>query len=161
MLILWENLFDYIIKKKLRNFVFCNLFRSILADIIVRHKSILKSDFFDVRFVNCCWQLFFRFSWRSIFDFLSSIESIRFPDSIDKLKEHQDDNEELKHLLKPSKITVLKLKEFNHGFGRISIYFDPSTNQIRPYIPINFRRANFNLIYALAQWWQVISIGVR
>lgn len=67
-------------------------------------------------------------------DFLSRIESIRFPDIINynKLKENQDNDEELKHLLKPSSIIGLKLKEFQHGFRGTSVYWDTSTNQIQP-----------------------------
>lgn len=59
MLIQYEHLFEYITARILRHSVFCNLFRSILADTITLYKSILKGNFFDVRFINCYWQLFF------------------------------------------------------------------------------------------------------
>jgi len=48
-------------------------------------------------------------------DFLSRIEEIGFPDSIDydKLQQQQETDEELKHLLKPNANTSFQLKNYN------------------------------------------------
>lgn len=85
-------------------------------------------------------------------DFLSRIEAVEFPGSIDynKLQEHQEADEQLKHLLESDSTTSLKLKKLKYGSGTSFIYCDTSTNNVRPYIPINFRRAIFKSVHELA-----------
>lgn len=85
-------------------------------------------------------------------DFLSRIESIGFPNSIDydKLQEHQEADEQLKHLLESNTNTDLKLKRLKYGSGTSFIYCDTSTNNIRPYIPLHFRNTIFKSVHGLA-----------
>jgi len=84
--------------------------------------------------------------------FLSRIEEIGFPDSIDydKLQQQQETDEELKHLLKPNASTSVQLKKWQYGFKTAYVYCDTSTELIRPYVPKNFRLAIFKIIHELA-----------
>lgn len=83
-------------------------------------------------------------------DFLSRIETIDFLSVLDfeKLQEHQDTDQELKHLLSSS--TNLVLNKLQFSTNDTFIYCDASTNNIHPYIPTSFRRAVFNTIHNLA-----------
>lgn len=83
-------------------------------------------------------------------DFLSRIETINFPGTLDyeKLQIQQDNDPELKHLLTSK--TGLKLKKLQLGSSNTRIYCDVSTHNVRPYIPVNFRKAVFDLIHNIA-----------
>lgn len=83
-------------------------------------------------------------------DFLSRIETIDFPSSLDyeKLQLHQESDPELKHLLTSN--TGLKLKKLKFGSSDTFIYCDTSSINIRPYIPVNFRKAVFKVIHNIA-----------
>lgn len=67
-------------------------------------------------------------------DFLSRIEAIDFPTTIDydSLQVYQENDPELQHVLTASGNTRLILK--NLKFGSKNIYCDTSTNNIRPYL---------------------------
>jgi len=82
-------------------------------------------------------------------DFLSRIEAIDFPNTIDYelLQLHQESDPELQHLLTAN--TGLVLKKLKHGANNTFIYCDTSTNNIRPYIPVNFRKAVFKAVHNL------------
>jgi len=83
-------------------------------------------------------------------DFLSRIEAIDFPTTIDydSLQTHQENDAELQHLLTAN--TGLVLKKLKFGTNDTYIYCDTSTKNIRPYIPINFRKAVFAAVHNIA-----------
>jgi len=65
-------------------------------------------------------------------DYLSRIEEIGFPDSIDydKLQQQQETDEELKHFLKPNAITSIQLKKLQYGSKTTYVYCDMATELI-------------------------------
>lgn len=81
---------------------------------------------------------------------MSRIEATDFPTNIDYdlLQLHQESDPELQHLLTAN--TGLVLKKLKYAANNTFIYCDTSTNNIRPYIPVNFRKAVFKAVHNLA-----------
>lgn len=90
-------------------------------------------------------------SANSVADALSRIDALRFPTTIDfnQLAQAQATDQELQKLLADDE-SSLKLQKLTYGKGNQVVYCDVSTNDIRPYVPEQFRRQVYDTFHNLS-----------